>query len=102
MNLRRILRPLSFLIVALSLAISTVHAVAQKSPVPAGILNRDQVAPFVPPSVFYRGQVAPTQARNAAGYKFPDGKLLVASLVDNSGYSSAIQQTYQGYLILEV
>lgn len=102
MNLRHILRPLSFLVVAFSLALSALNAVAQKSPVPAGILNRDQVAPFIPPSVFYRGQVAPTQARNSAGYKFSDGKLFVATLVDNSGYSSAVQETYQGYLILEV
>ncbi len=104
MNSRRILRLLPLLVVfTLTLAaLSAVPAVAQKSPVPTGILNRNQVAPFVPPSVFYRGQIAPTQARNAAGYKFSDGKLFVTALVDNSGYSSAVQQTYQGYLILEV
>ena len=99
---RRILLRLPFLAVVVSLAVSAVPSFGQKASAPTGILNRDSVAPFVPPSVFYRGQVAPTQARNAAGYKFADGKVFVATLVDTSGYSSAIQQTYQGYLILEV
>jgi len=105
MNARRISRHLPLLVAVFSLiiaALSGVNAAAQKSPVSTGILNRDQAAPFVPPSVFYRGQVAPTQARNSAGYKFADGKLFLATLVDTSGYSSAVQQTYQGYLILEV
>ena len=99
---RRILRLLPLLSVVFSLLICGGHTLAQKSPAPAGILNRDQVAPLVPPSVFYRGQVAPTQGRNSAGYKFSEGKVFVASLVDTSGYSSAVQQTYQGYLIVEV
>ena len=102
---RRSLRLLPLLVLVSSLtiaALSTVQASAQKSPAPAGILTRDLVAPFVPPSVFYRGQIAPTQARNSAGYKFADGKVFVATLVDTSGYSTAVQQTYQGYLILEV
>lgn len=95
-------RCLSVLIAAFSLATVAVPAVSQASNAPAGILNRDAVAPFVPPSVFYRGQIAPTQGRNSAGFKFAEGKLFVASLVDTSGYSTAVQQTYQGYLILEI
>jgi hypothetical protein len=65
------------------------------------ILNREQAAPLVPSSVFYKGQVAPVQSRNSAGIRFADSKLVLAVLVDTSGYSSTVQETYQGYLILE-
>jgi len=82
--------------------LATLNGSAQKPSTPTGILNRDQAGPLLPPSVFYRGQVAPVQARNSAGYRFGDGKLFLAALVDTSGYSSAVQQTYQGYLILEI
>jgi hypothetical protein len=65
-------------------------------------LNREQAAAILPATVFYRGQSAPVQGRNSAGIKMPDGKLVLFAMVDTSGYSSAIQQTYQAYLISEV
>jgi hypothetical protein len=74
---------------------------AQTSSQATTILNREQAGPLLPPSVFYKGQVAPIQTRNSAGLRFPDSTLALAALVDTSGYSSAVQQTYQGYLILE-
>ena len=95
--------PLLIAIFALALgAVGITNAAAQKSAGTAGILSRDQAGPLLPPSVFYLSQVAPIQARNSAGYKFANGRLFLAALVDTSGYSSAVQQTYQGYLILEV
>jgi hypothetical protein len=67
-----------------------------------GVLDRAQAAAVLPTSVFYKGQSAPTQARNSAGIRFPGDKLALAALVDTSGYSSAVQQTYQAYLLNEV
>jgi hypothetical protein len=102
---RRVRLRLSALLAVFSLTVvvlATFSCQAQTPSTPTGILNRDQAGPLLPPSVFYRGQVAPVQARNSAGYRFGDGKLFLAALVDTSGYSSAVQQTYQGYLILEV
>ena len=55
-----------------------------------------------PGTVFYRGQVAPVQMRNTGGIHFADDKYVLAGLVDNSGYSSGIQQKYQGYFMTEV
>jgi hypothetical protein len=66
-----------------------------------GLLSRDQAAPILPPSVFFRGQTATIQARNSAGIRLADGKLILVALVDTSGYSSALQQTYQAYLLTE-
>jgi len=67
-----------------------------------GVLNREQAATILPATVFYKGQSAPVQARNSAGIRFVADKLVLTALVDTSGYSSAVQQTYQGYLLNEV
>lgn len=72
-----------------------------KSP-STGILTRSEAAAILPPSVFFRGQSATIQGRNSAGIKLPDGKLVLATLVDTGGYSSALQETYQAYLLNEV
>ena len=77
---------------------------AQSAPVPRGdaILHPADLAKVVPGSVFFRGQSATTQLRNAGGVRFADGFLMFAVLVDNSGYSTGIQQKYQAYFITEV
>lgn len=67
-----------------------------------GVLTREQAAAILPPSVFYRGQSATIQARNSGGVKLPDGKLVLAAVVDTGGYSTSVQQTYQAYLLTEV
>jgi hypothetical protein len=66
-----------------------------------GVLDRQQAAALFPTTVFYKEQSAPVQARNSAGIRFSGGKLALTALVDTSGYSSAVQQTYQGYLLNE-
>ena len=55
-----------------------------------------------PDKVFFRGQVASSQERNTGGVRYADGFFVLASLVDNSGYSSGIREKYQAYLITEV
>ncbi len=78
-------------------------AAASSQPQPAeGMLSKDDAGKLMPPTVFFRGQNAPVQARNAAGIRFPGGRLLLTALVDSSGYSSTVQQRYQAYLITEV
>jgi len=65
------------------------------------LMSADELKKVVPAEYFYRGQKAPTQLRNAAGFQRADGKMTFAALVDASGYSTAIQQKYQGMLITE-
>ena len=65
------------------------------------LLSADEVKTLVPADFFFRGQKAPTQLRNATGFQMADGKVTLAALVDVSGYSTAIQQKYQGMLITE-
>ncbi len=65
------------------------------------VLSSDEVKKAVPTEYFFRGQKAPVQLRNAVGFQLADGKMTLAALVDASGYSTAIQQKYQGLLITE-
>jgi len=93
----------------LSLSILPLNATAQSAATtPAGpdslprILNAAEATPLLPSAVFFRGQSASTQTRNSAGVQFRKDALLLATLVDTSGYSSNLQQKYQAYLITEV
>jgi hypothetical protein len=65
------------------------------------VLSSDELKKAVPSEYFFRGQKAPVQLRNAVGFQLADGKMMLAALVDASGYSTAIQQKYQGMLITE-
>jgi hypothetical protein len=66
------------------------------------VLSSDELKKAVPAEYFFRGQKAPVQMRNAVGFQGAEGKMMLAALVDASGYSTAIQQKYQGMLITEV
>src|SRR6266481_5767679 len=68
----------------------------------AGALSGDELKQVVPTTYFFRGQSAPVQLRNSAGFSGPDGKLVLAGLVDTSGYASDVQAKYQGFLITEM
>jgi hypothetical protein len=68
----------------------------------AGLLSGEEIKKVVPGVYFFRGQSAPVQLRNSAGFSAPDGKLVLAGLVDTSGYATDVQSKYQGFLITEV
>jgi hypothetical protein len=85
-------------ILALFLILIGVAAAQQAS---KHVLSSDELKKAVPTEYFYRGQKAPVQLRNAVGFQQADGKMTLAALVDASGYSTAIQQKYQGLLITE-
>jgi hypothetical protein len=65
------------------------------------VLSSDELKKAVPAEYFFRGQKAPVQLRNAVAFQLANGKMMIAALVDASGYSTAIQQKYQGMLITE-
>jgi hypothetical protein len=80
-------------------ALLFTSALAQKAS--QHLLTSDELKKAVPEEFFFRGQKAPVQLRNAAGFQTANGKVTFAALVDASGYSTAIQQKYQGMLITE-
>ena len=69
---------------------------------PEAVLHPADLAKILPASVFFRGQSATTQGRNSGGVRYADGYFTFAALVDNSGYSTGIQEKYQAYFITEV
>jgi hypothetical protein len=73
-----------------------------KTDVKPGVLDRTEATAILPKTVFYKGLSATIQGRNSAGIRFGNGDLVLVTLVDTSGYSSAVQQTYQAYLLNEV
>ncbi|HTB94981.1 MAG TPA: hypothetical protein VK728_19265 [Candidatus Sulfotelmatobacter sp.] len=76
---------------------------ANPAPVKEAILTSADVGDkLLPEKVFFRGQLAPVQARNTGGVRYADGFLVFAGLVDSSGYSSGLREKYQAYLINEV
>jgi hypothetical protein len=65
------------------------------------LLSADEIKKMTPTEYFFRGQKAPVQVRNSTGVQLANGAVVLAALVDSSGYSTAIQQKYQGLLITE-
>src|SRR3984957_19983566 len=80
-------------------ALTLASAVAQQTS--KHILSSDELKKATPVEYFFRGQKAPVEVRNAIGFQLADGRMMLAALVDASGYSTAIQQKYQGMLITE-
>src|SRR5438445_2567739 len=67
------------------------------------ILKAAGVTPTIcPERVFFRGQSAPVQFRNSGGVHFADDLYVLAGMVDSSGYSTAIKEKYQAYVLNEV
>jgi hypothetical protein len=102
MNFRRI-TAISALILSASPAPTLILA---QNAVPTAaapvILHPADLTKILPNEVFFRGQTATLQARNSGGVRWPGDFLTFAAMVDTSGYSSALQQKYQIYLITEV
>lgn len=67
------------------------------------VLKAADITPkLFPERVYFRGQTAPAQLRNTGGVHFSDDFYVLAGLVDSSGYSTAIKEKYQAYLLNEV
>lgn len=99
MTSRGVLKRATVGLVAAAMMIATAALEAQSGAV---VLKPADMQKLLPASVFYRGQTATTQLRNSGGAKFPDGYLVFATLVDTSGYSTAVTALYQGQLITEI
>jgi hypothetical protein len=92
-NLNRNLR-LSPVVLGMVVALLSTVASAQ-------ILTSEQVKKLAPTNYYFAGQSAAVQTRNTAGLKNSAGKVVLAGMVDTSGYSTAIAEKYQGFLITE-
>jgi hypothetical protein len=85
-------RKLTWLVTLMALAVTAAGA---------QVLTTEQVKKLAPSSFYFAGQSAATQLRNTTGLKNSASKVVLAGLVDTSGYSTAIAEKYQGFLITE-
>jgi len=67
----------------------------------AQIISGDALKKVIPTSYFFAGQSAAVQTRNSVAFKSAGGHYVLAGFVDTSGYSTAIQEKYQGFFITE-
>ena len=88
--------------VALALFLSLLVSMTFAQDAKPGILTSAELKQFVPSVYFFRGQSATVQVRNAGGLRVGKDKLVLAALVDTSGYAHDVQEKYQGLLITEV
>jgi hypothetical protein len=65
------------------------------------VLNDKDAAVTIPTSFYFAGQSAPTQIRNAAAARIGKDRLVIAGMVDTSGYSTEISGKYEGFFITD-
>ena len=93
----------SLLLIVSGIAYAQAQKTMEAAPAKEAVLKAADITPkILPEKVFFRGQTATTQTRNTAGVRYADGFIVIASLVDNSGYSTGLKEKYQAYLINEV
>ena len=86
------------LILALALLAPAAISAQQSS---VKLLTGAELTRVVPTGFYFEGQSAPTQMRNAAAARLGEKRLVIAGLVDTSGYSSEIRAKYEGFLITD-
>src|SRR5262245_9374964 len=82
-----------------SLALIGSLVLAAQAQTPVVVLSGADLTRVVPTSFYFEGQSAPTQMRNAAAARLGEKRLVIAGLVDTSGYSSDVRAKYQGFFI---
>jgi hypothetical protein len=89
----------------LALSMLLVLPCVAQQPQPAapskGVLSVTETQKLVPSAVFFQGQTATTQLRNSAAVRLDNGGLVIVALVDTGGYSSAVRERYQFYLLTD-
>lgn len=65
------------------------------------ILSDSETARVAPASFYFSGQSAPTQLRNTSAARLGQNRLVIAGLVDTSGYSTEISGRYEGFFITD-
>lgn len=70
-------------------------------PQSTGVLAPAEVERIMPASVFFSGQSATVQIRNSGAVRFAGGGITLAGMVDTGGYSSAVRDRYQFYLLTD-
>ncbi|HEY1575474.1 MAG TPA: hypothetical protein VGF82_00175 [Terracidiphilus sp.] len=77
-------------------------ASAQTAGPQGGLLSPPQIQALFPGTVYFSGQMATVQMRNAAGVRWSEGKQTLFGMVDAGGYSTGMRERYQFYILSDV
>jgi hypothetical protein len=66
------------------------------------ILTEKELAGVVPASFYLEGKSATTQMYNATAIRFGEKRHLIATLVDMSGYATAVREKIEGFLVTDI
>ncbi|HEX6285315.1 MAG TPA: hypothetical protein VFZ71_10595 [Pyrinomonadaceae bacterium] len=89
------------LIIALALAVVACFSPPVLAQDRAAVLAGAELTRVVPAAFYFQGQSAPTQMRNSAAARFGANRLVIAGMVDTSGYSAEIRARYEGFIITD-
>jgi hypothetical protein len=88
-----------FLLLLLSPLMLSARAQTAGQP---GVLSPPQVQALFPATVYFSGQIATVQLRNAGGVRWGEGKHTLFAMVDASGYSTGMRERSQFYILSDV
>jgi hypothetical protein len=71
------------------------------APKTSGLVQNADLQNLVPPAVYFSGQTATVELRNSAGVRWAPSKQTLFAMVDASGYSSAVREKYQFYILTD-
>jgi hypothetical protein len=91
-----------FQVTVMAIVASSLVSAAAAQEAKPGLLGADDIKKVAPKDYFFRGQSAPVQTRNCSGVRVQGDKLVLAGLVDTSGYAADVKAKYQGFFITEV
>lgn len=83
------------IILVLAVALSLIPSAFAQSKT-ATVQPEAKLVKLLPATIFLDGENVPTQKRNSSLVELQNGKLLLTTLVDTAGYSSAYQEKYIG------
>ncbi|HKQ09228.1 MAG TPA: hypothetical protein VJ464_29165 [Blastocatellia bacterium] len=82
------------------ISLSLLQAIALGQEASAVIAGKE-LARIVPTSFYFQGQSGLTQMRNAAAARLGANRLVIAGMVDTSGYANDVRARYEGFLITD-
>jgi hypothetical protein len=94
-------RVYSITLVALAVVVLAVWPSSVRAQGSFELVKGEEFKKALPKEFYLEGNAIRTQERNAALVKTPAGARVLFALIDTTGYSSQIQQRYEGMLITE-
>lgn len=83
-------------------AVGSAQSATRAADTQTGVISAGQIQALFPATVYFAGQSAPVQIRNASGVRWNEGKQTLFGLVDTGGYSSGVRERYQFYVLTDV